>query len=183
MSTFEQGLWERLVTECHADRVVLGARTRNRRRAPILAASATALGATTVAAVLLLSATTATPPAYALTRNADGSVTVTINDIATAVPQLNAKFRQMGIDETVIPVQSGCPTPGLVNYPGATTTESLTFYPNHAYLAPGYDGVLAAEQLSNGEVALTIGAMTPPLPSCFSNIPIGGTPGAIRRDR
>lgn len=60
----------------------------------------------------------------------------------------------------------------MIDYRGASMSEQLTFYPHHAYLAPGYDGVLAAEQLKDGRVALLIGAMRPPLPGCLSNVPL-----------
>ncbi len=173
MSAFEQSLWARLVAECDADQVMLSSPRRGTRKRPtMLTAGATALAAATAAAVFLVSATTSTPPAYALTRNHDGSLTVTIHNLATATPQLNARFKRLGIDETVIPVRATCPTKGLIDYPGARMAESLTFYPHHAYLARGWAGVLSAEQLPHDRVALTIGAMKPPLPSCFSNIPL-----------
>jgi hypothetical protein len=175
MGTFDEALWTRLVDEHQADRVVLSSRPpRHRPRAAIITAG-TAATAVTLSAVLALSATTSTPSAYALTANPDGSVTITIHDLTAAIPALNAKFAEMGIDETVIPIQAGCSTRGLVNYPGATMSEPLTFTPGHKNLPPGWDGVLAAEQLPNGKVALTIGSRKPPLPSCFSNIPWGPT--------
>lgn len=176
MSAFEDGLWARLVDEHNADRVALNATSRRIRSRPLIfTAGTSAVAAATLAVVLGLSASTNTPAAYALTRNANGSVTVTIKDLETAIPALNARFKRMGIDETVIPVRAGCPTPGVVSYPGVKTTYSLTFYPDHAYLAPGYDGVLAAEQLRDGKVALLIGAMRPPLPTCFSKLPLTAT--------
>jgi len=171
MNAFDDRLWAKLVDEHGADRVASSPSSSRRRRPLMLTASATVVAAATLAVVLVLSATTSTPPAYALTQNANGSVTVTIHDLTAAIPALNAKFAQMGIDETVIPVQAGCSTPGLIDYPGATMSESLTFTPGRKYLAPGDAGVLAAEQLPNGKVALTVGAQKPPLPSCFSNLP------------
>ncbi len=174
MSAFEQELWSRLVAECDADQVILGSpranSTRLRRRTVVPAAAAAI--ATASAATLVLTLTTSAQPAYALTRHSNGSVTVTIHDVAKAVPQLNARFRRMGIDETVIPVKEGCSRPGVIDYPGVTMSTSLTFYPHHAHLAPGYDGVLAAEQLQRGKVALLVGSMRPPLPSCLSNVPL-----------
>ncbi len=173
MGTFDEGLWARLVEQHSADRVVLSAAPPRRRARPmILKVSAAAVAAATLALVLALSATTSTPPAYALTRNTDGTFTVTIHDLISAIPALNAKFAQLGIDETVIPVTAGCQhSIGLLNYPGATMSESLTISPGHKNLAPGYHGALGAEQLPNGKVALFVGAFKPPLPSCFSNVP------------
>lgn len=176
MGTFDEGLWAHLVEEHRADRVVLSSRADGRRARPVILSAGAVVAAATVAVVLALSATTSTPPAYALTHNSDGSVTVTIHDLTTAIPALNAKFAQMGIDETVIPVQAGCSTPGLIAAPGATMSESLTLVPGRKYLAPGDTGVLAAEQLPNEKVALTVGAQKPPLPSCFSNVPATAFP-------
>jgi hypothetical protein len=35
-------------------------------------------------------------PAYALTRHANGSITITINDLATGIPALNARMKALG---------------------------------------------------------------------------------------
>ncbi len=142
-----------------------------RRPVPLISSGAVLAGAA-VAAVLL--ASPATQPAYALTQNPDGTVTVTINDVETAAPALNAKFASMGIDERVVPVEANCPsstTSGasldLFADPQATASDTLTFAPGHKYLDPGYTGVVAAEQLPNGEVAIAVEAIRPPVPSCF----------------
>ena len=170
MTEFEDGLWARLVEEHDADGVALIPRARPTGRRPLLVGggAATVAGAT-VAAVLAISASTAAPPAYAMTQNADGSITVTINDLATAAPELNAKFASMGIHETVVPVEANCQNVSqfLFAYPHASTMESLTF--GNKWLAPGFTGVIAAEQLPNGEVAMMIGAIKPPVPSCYSS--------------
>jgi hypothetical protein len=110
-----------------------------------------------------------------MAKNADGSITVTINDLETAVPQLNARFAAMGIDETVVPVKGDCPTSSdpsvfqdpMFADPQETTSGKLTFTPGHQNLEPGYTGVIAAEQLASREVALAVEAIKPPVPSCF----------------
>lgn len=174
MSSFEDGLWERLVEEHDAHLVSLGGtRRKGRPRGVLVGGSVAACAATvTVAVVLAAGATTGTSPAYALTDNPDGTVTVTISDLATAVPELNARFAQMGIDATVVPIEPGCTTndPALFVNSQETMTTTLTLTPGHEYLAPGDTGVLAAEQLSDGEVALAVEAMKPPVPSCFSPV-------------
>jgi hypothetical protein len=139
-------------------------------RRPVAFAGAGAAFAAAAAVAVFLLASPATQPAYALTQNSDGSVTVTIHDVETAVPALNARFKAMGIDETVVPVEANCRSkaaPPLFVDPKATTDQTLTFYRGHKYLAPGDHGVLAAEQLPNGQVAYAIAALTPPIPSCF----------------
>jgi hypothetical protein len=144
-----------------------------RRPIPMIGSGAAVAGAVTVAALL---ASPATQPAYALTQNADGTVTVTINDVEAAAPALNAKFAAMGIDERVVPVEANCPTSNsssaifqdpMFADPKATTSDTFTFYPGHKYLEPGYTGVIAAEQLPNGEIATAIEAIATPVPICF----------------
>ena len=171
--TFEDGLWERLVEEHEADLVSLAApREHGNRRLVVIGGSLTGAAAATAAAVIAIGAATSAAPAYAMTQNADGSITITIDELSTAIPELNAKFAQLGIEETVVPVTTDCtssapplPTPGS---PNATTSETLTFTPGRKLLPDGYTGILSARQLPNGQVMLNIGAMKPPVPSCFS---------------
>jgi len=142
---------------------------RSRRRTfRLAAASTTALAAIAAAIVLVVGATTGAARAYALTENADGSITVSLNDLTTGIPQLNARLAQKGINYTVIPVTPNCsnPTPGLVAGPGSLR-ETITIGTENTEPA-GVDGYLAAEQLPNGSIGLGIGGMKAPLPACFS---------------
>ena len=80
--------------------------------------------------VLLVSVTASTPPAYALTRNPDGSITVTFNDLQAAIPQLNARFAAIGVDETVIPItQELSDALAVPAFPQADSGDKLTFTP------------------------------------------------------
>ena len=181
MNTFEDRLWTYLADEHRANeitsrpRVPVAAATSRRmrvRRSPVVMTTSAlgAIAAVAAAVVLLVSATTTTQPAYALTRNSDGSITVTINDLQAAIPELNARFRAMGVDETVIPISQSCPTHMAVPvFPQAAAGETLTFTPHQGrkYLTPGYDGLLAAGYTSSGQLLVFIGAMKPPLPTCF----------------
>jgi hypothetical protein len=174
MTDFDEGLWARLVDEHDAHHIALEAGPGQITKRPLLlGGSVTALAGIVTVAVLAINATSA-PPAYALTKNADGSVTVTINDLATAIPELNARFAKMGIDETVVPARADCASSAnalqLFAYPGEKVTDTLTFVPGRRYLAPGFTGVVAAEQLPGGEVAMAVGAVKPPVPNCFSSI-------------
>jgi hypothetical protein len=68
MTTFDDGLWARLVAEHDADHVTLTVPPHHTTRRPaIISAGAVALAAAITAVVLALSATADTPPAYALT--------------------------------------------------------------------------------------------------------------------
>jgi hypothetical protein len=144
--------------------------TRQRRTFRAVAASTMALAAVGAMITFAVSATTSTSRAYALTRNDDGTITVTLDNLATGIPQLNARFAQLGIDETVIPVKAGCTTPGLVADPGAELSDTLTLTPAPTNPNSNVDYFLAAERLPDGSVGLSIGATSPPLPSCFSPI-------------
>ncbi len=125
--------------------------------------------AAAVAGVLILSATSGTSPAYALTIQPDGTFTLSIYSLTSDIPQLNAKLAQVGIDETVVPVTSSCTNQFPIYDAGSVTT--MTLYAGRKYLAPGTQGVIAAEALPNGHVALVQGALSPAdIPSCFATL-------------
>lgn len=173
MNEFEDGLWERLVDEHDADRVSLAAprASSHSRRPLIVGGGAAGLAAAGAAVVLGIGAVTSAPPAYAMTQNADGTVTVTINDLADSVAAVNAKFAAMGINETVVPVTASCPDTGnsedeLLLDPDASANQSLNFTPGWKP-DPGYQGIVAAEQLPDGQVAMSVEAVQPPIPTCF----------------
>jgi hypothetical protein len=181
MPAFDDGLWSRLVEEHDAHLVALTTAPKQIDKRPLLLGGGVAvLAAVTVAAAVGINAATSAPPAYALTQNSDGSVTVTINELATAIPELNARFAEMGIDETVVPVEANCHTRNsmLFAYPQETTNGTLTFDGGRKHLLPGYTGVVAAEQLPNGEMAMAVGAVKPPVPTCVSNVVYSATKGA-----
>jgi hypothetical protein len=143
-------------------------RRARHRRLRLAAASTTALAVIIATVALVLGATTATAPAYALTQNS-GGVTISLNDLTTGIPALNARLKQMGINYTVIPVTPSCSTstPVLGAAPGSLS-ESITIGTQNMEPA-GVDGYLAAEQLPNGQIGLGIGGMKAPLPTCFSS--------------
>jgi hypothetical protein len=142
------------------------------------------LATAAAAVVLALSATTSTPPAYAVVTHADGSITIMLRDLSTGIPGLNARFRQLGIPETVIPMRPGCTSPDgsgpLVMHPdplfeynsAITVTVSSRWDVTHP-APPGFHYVLAAMRLPNGKLLAFIGALKAPVPSCFpySNAP------------
>lgn len=66
-----------------------------------------------VTAVLSLVATTTTQPAYALVQHPDGSVTVTVHNLRTALAPLNARLAALGIKERMIPITDSCPRSNL----------------------------------------------------------------------
>jgi hypothetical protein len=173
MTAFDESLWERLVAEHDADRVSLTPAHDHARRRPLLLGGGVAvLAGVATAAVVALNAATSASPAYALTVRADGSVSITVHELASAIPQLNAEFARRGINETVVPVTAKCRPSRefrLQAYPTAHMTDTWTFTPAYSARTPGWKGVLAAEQLPNGEVAVAQMVVPEPVPSCFSN--------------
>lgn len=102
MSQFEDNLWGSVVDRhgdelAHADPPGSGRARRSRSR--VLAGGTLGLAGVGAALVLALG-TSATPPAYAITKNGDGTVTVQINS-DTSLPAANRKLTAMGIDEQV----------------------------------------------------------------------------------
>jgi hypothetical protein len=149
--------------------LALTAQRSRRRTLRYAAASSTALAAIAAAAILVLSAATGTSPAYALTTNADGGITVSLENLTTGIPQLNARLQQLGIDFTVIPVVPDCSftTPVLSGPSSDSLSDTITIGTPNTEPA-GVNGYLAAEQLPNGQIALAMGGMKTALPTCFS---------------
>jgi hypothetical protein len=180
MTSFEDGLWERLVEEHDADLVSLAApRERATRRPLLIGGGLTAVAAAGAAAVVGIGAATSAAPAYAMTQNTDGSISVTVYELPTAIPELNAKFAEMGFPETIVPIESNCrastepvaavgrlvPLPTAVD--DAQLTGEVTLVLSPPALSPGYTGVVAVEQLPDGGDAVALGTMKLPTPSCF----------------
>jgi hypothetical protein len=112
-------LFARIVTE-PGDPRLTGARRRSLphwlvARRP-LAAGAGALAVAIAAVVLVLSGTATTPPAFAITTNGDGTVTVQINE-DTSLPAANRKLTAMGIHEqlTIYMATGAAAVSGAVN--------------------------------------------------------------------
>jgi hypothetical protein len=200
MSSFEDHLWSDLVRE-HGDRMrtapsqtgalaasVTGAdagRVRRLRRPALLTGSALGTAGAAVAAVLTLTATT-TAPAFAVTDNTDGSITVTLREIS-ALSGLNAEFARRGLNARAVPMSSACPTKGFGNaLPLATNFNRFTITLDPSEVPDGYTAVVAATQTASGQVELVQGAVPPPVPTCFNTeiptrIPLKGPiPPAIR---
>lgn len=173
MTEFEDGLWERLVCDHAADAVSLPPERHNQRRL-LVGGSAAAVATVSAAAAVAFSVTGGAAPAYAMNQNADGSYTFTINDLATAAPELNAKFKQLGIDETVVQATANCPATDDIEdelqlNPQASMSDSWTFKPGApADWGEQFVGVIGAEQLPDGQIATTMEAIPPSkVPSCF----------------
>jgi hypothetical protein len=152
----------------HPDRRFTLRRSALPRPKLMIAGGGLTLAGSVIAIVLALSATSATSPAYALTRQPDGTVTLTLYRLTNDLPSVNARLARMGIDETIVPVTPDCKNVAPI-YPVGSASSTVTLYPGRKYLAPGYQGFLAAEALPDGKIALAQGALKPAdIPSCFA---------------
>ena len=102
MSKFEDHLWTEFVHE-HGDAMARLSRStvRHAHRGPRLVAG-TGLGLAGVGAAVALVLGAASPlPAFAVTRNRDGTVTISIHRVS-GIAGANAKLHQLGIRATVM---------------------------------------------------------------------------------
>jgi hypothetical protein len=181
MTDFEQRLWNHLADEFNADdidmpivRTIASQTPQPRRRVTITAGLTAVAAAVAAAVVLLISATTATQPAYALVQHRDGSVTVTVHNLRTAIEPINARLRALGIPERFIPITDACPRAngGFVypvkpsQYPQLRWTFTRV---GSRKMDPGDWGYIGIGRSDDGRLLLAGGAMKPPLPSCFNS--------------
>jgi hypothetical protein len=178
MSTFEDRLWSQLVEE-HGDELltshVMTLPAHRRRRRPALI-TGTALAATslTAAAVLGFNASTSTAPAYAVTTNADGTVTVTLHDISS-LTAINTELVHDGIRARAVPLTASCARRGFpITMPAGTNPNTYTITIVQADIPAGYTAIVAASENSSGQVKL--GTSPSPGPSCVNSTPIAVYP-------
>jgi hypothetical protein len=158
----------------HADRMHLPATTTRtpRRRPALITGTALATAGVVAAIALAITASTSAPPAYAVTSNRDGSVTVTLNDIS-AITGLNAELAGDGLRAKAIPLTADCPTQRFPNaMPAGTNPSTYTITIVPADIPAGYTPIVAASQNSSGEVQLAQGAWPSPGPSCLNSVPL-----------
>lgn len=165
MSRFTDHLWRDLVREhgatlAHAPRPeagrALGAVRFHRPR--VLAGGTLGVGGAGVALLLALGGTAA-PPAFAVTTNGNGSVTVKLN-VNSALPQANAKLAQMGTGEQItIQMAQGA----------ASVSGPVTCVPTQSASGPTVkvlDGSDGTEVISPGQTAGNTGEGTWHLAAC-----------------
>lgn len=179
MSDFEGRLWDYLADEYDADNIgtaAVGPISRlPRRRLAMSTGSIAVAVAVAATVVLLVGATRATRPAYALVQHPDGSVTVTVRNLQTAVRPLNARLAALGIAERIVPINDTCPASngGFVyvvkhsQFPQLRWT--FTLRESRRFQARGYWGYIGIGRSDSGQLLLAQGGMKPPLPPCFNS--------------
>jgi hypothetical protein len=114
MSKFEDRLWRELVRKHGADLAQMDsptAKPARRARPRLLAGTSVALAVAGTVVALVLSAASS-PPAFAVSRNADGTYTVTLQKLA-AIHQANATLAALGIRAKLVEVTQGCTVKAL----------------------------------------------------------------------
>jgi hypothetical protein len=191
MSNFEDQLWSQLVRERGEQmRAAPGAsaalassvtattpatrRGRRLRRPALLTGSALGVAGLASAGVLAL---TSASPAFAVTKNPNGTVDVTLSDLSD-LPALNQQLAKDGIPVTAVPLSTSCSATAAINNPsgesspsisasGQETTDVVTIDPSQ--IPSGEVGVLGASQTASGQIQLMFGETTPPAPSCLNS--------------
>lgn len=173
MTRFKDNLLNDLMRE-HG-KTVEEAPVRNTRSArPLLIAA----GALAVAGVATVAITTNgnTPEAFAVTKNPDGSVTVTIRDIKGIDPA-NAKLREYGIGAKAVRMSRDCPPLDeskmdlLDDYKLPRTSEdgSVTMSPGD--IPEGYTVLLGISNMPNRGTGLGFtGPHRTPAPDCLAEV-------------
>jgi hypothetical protein len=183
-SRYEDALWDEIV-ENHYDEIAdlrMPAPTPRRRPKALVGATVlTAVGAGV--AVIAISASSTTAPAYAVTRNSDGSVSVTLRQLS-AIADVNARLKELGVQAVVTRTGGECssvPTkivrlsPVRVSpstAPGASWSTKQVTIPGSSPAPPGVVHVLIARRNAGGRIALVQGQSNAPVPACVREIRI-----------
>jgi hypothetical protein len=120
-------------------------------------------------------------PAYAVTKNPNGTVTLDVYQ-TSGITQANAKLHQLGDNVVIVPVGAGCPsirslpapavpvTPGGISVQGGSSKDG-SFTVNAQGIPAGDILVVAVGTSTNGTTTTSFadGKLTsPPAPSCVS---------------
>jgi hypothetical protein len=117
-------------------------------------------------------------PAYAVTKNADGTVTVAVYQ-KSGIAGANAKLRQLGDDQVVVvPVEPGCPSIGSLPAPTVSVLGKKISVESerdaNGSVTVSAQGIPAGDIMVVGFVITGHGTMgggtitSPPAPSCIS---------------
>jgi hypothetical protein len=191
MSRFENRLWSEIVEQHGAllsqPALTLPARAATSRaragRRLSLAGVAASFAAVIVSVVLLTTSGSGPAPAYAITQNSDGTVTITVREVV-AVPEVDEKLEALGLPIRAVEVKPECT---------ATSTGRPLPNPNHQPLfghffskegtglridprviPRGDTLVIAATEPSPGVFFGKAGLWEGPVPSCLADNPTGG---------
>jgi hypothetical protein len=179
-SRYEDALWDELVDNHHDELADLRMPPPAPRRRPKALAGATVLTAGAGAAVIVISASSTTAPAYAVTRNPNGSVSVTLRRLS-AIADVNARLKALGVRAVVTRTGSECssvPTTIVRVSPSSAPGDSSSAERVTQTIAradstrSGAVHILVASRSADGHVALVQGQSNAPVPACVREIRI-----------
>jgi hypothetical protein len=177
MTKFADDLYDDLIDQHGAALTAISPPANPRRhlasRRVVLAASAGGLAVAATAGSLVA---VGGSPAYALTTNHDGSISLAVYQ-QPGIAQANAKLKSIGARVVVVPVRAGCPSISSVRKPAVPVRGKLRVQGSvgrdgqvtvQAEGVPRGDVILVATQTS-GKLRETASVVTlRPTPSCVS---------------
>jgi hypothetical protein len=121
-------------------------------------------------------------PAYALTTNSDGTITLAVYQ-ASGIAQVNAKLHQLGDDVVVVPIKSGCPPlrPPAVSPKGKLVSLKMGRSTSGSISVSGHAPagdiiVVGIETIPNGTASVSE-VSSLPAPACISPPPLPSSGG------
>jgi hypothetical protein len=120
--------------------------------------------------VLILTATNATPPAWAVADHHDGTATVTLRQIS-AIGPLNARLAELGIRSKAVAVRANCKDWIPLGYSHWNTSLGYKVTIGNRWLQPGWTGIMAVKQDPHGGIDAAFAAVPPGhVPDCVSTV-------------
>jgi hypothetical protein len=127
------------------------------------------------------SAGSATPAAYTVTKNPDGTITLAVYQ-QSGIAGANARLHTLGDKQVVVvPIEQGCTSkaaPPAVSGKGHLLTTGISRSPNgtmtvNAHGIPAGD-ILVIGVATSGHTSYSVGTLaSPPAPSCVGTLPPG----------
>jgi hypothetical protein len=185
MTNFEDHLWQEFVSTEHGDALARMSRpearhAQSRRRPVLLTSTGLGLAGLATGGVLALAAGGAAP-AFAVTKNTDGTVAITLSDLS-ALPALNQKLIQEGIPVVAVAMDASCTIkPGQFASPsgvpvGRPASASAAVRINPSDIPSGDVGVIGVMKTDTGRLRVLATVDAPaPGPSCLN--PAAYAPG------
>ena len=92
------------------------------RRPALLTGSALGIAGLATAGVFAI---TSASPAFAVTKNPDGTVAITLSDLSD-LPALNQKLAQDGVPVTAVPISTSCSATAAIDNPSGESTPNIS---------------------------------------------------------
>jgi hypothetical protein len=192
MGKFEDRLWTELVREHGRDLAQIAKpprRSARRPRSRLLLGTTVGLAGLGTALALVLSAASSSP-AFAVTRNPDGTVTVWVTRVG-GILGANARLAELGVHARAVQVTAGC-TPARANWIARNAKVQRVLTPGRMQalivkarfdpkrIPAGHTLVLAAARAGLAPSVAPVHLVRGPAPGCFPLAPPPLPPGILR---